>query len=334
MSRFFLSLILFFAGILHLWRPELFDPAIPFDDKWSINVFSGLFEITLGFGLWKKKLQDISAQISALWFLLLIPIHLYVSWNHIPMFGIGHPALLWARTALQPLLYLWAISLQNNGWIMAQTWRDVLFLHYQVDPKLLQEHVPFKLDLYEGHAIISIVSFTMDSIRFPFLPSVPGLSKLNELNLRTYVEVDGVKGVYFFTLDADLRPAIWIAKSFFSLPYRLAKINISKKKNNYIIESENALSSLRINADIGAFKPSSDFDLWATERYGLFTKRFGHSLHGIVQHAPWQLSQVTLNSVEDHFSSQLGVDFKAKFFIDPRYCPLLKVRFRPFYNLR
>ena len=334
MSRSILILVLFFAGLLHLLMPQLFDPAIPFTNKWAINVFSGSLEIVLSLGLCIDRFKDKSARLAALWFLLLTPIHLYVCWYQIPMFGFSNPFLLWGRTLLQPLLYFWALSLQSKGWIMAQTWRDVLFLHYPVEPKLLQDHVPFKLDEYNGQAIISIVSFTMESIRFPFLPSVPGLSKLNELNLRTYVDVDGKKGVYFFTLDADLKPAIFIARTFFSLPYRLAKIVVMKKHNSYFCKSLSSNTSIEMNAVIGDARASSHFDLWATERYGLFTKRNQDSLHGIVDHVPWHLHDVSLKSIEDNFSSQLGLNLKAKAFVGQGYCKELKVKFRPFYKLR
>lgn len=335
MSRIILILILLGAGVLHIVMPGVFDPAIPFDDyKWSINLFAGLLEIALALGLCSKRFQDLAARTAALWFLCLIPIHVYVAWNHIAMFGVSDPFSLWARTAFQPVLYFWALSLQKKSWIMSQTWRDVLFLHYQVDPNVLQEKVPFKLDLYNGKAIISIVSFTMDKVRFPFLPSVFGLSKLNELNLRTYVEVGGVKGIYFFTLDADLLPAVGIARIFFSLPYRLAKISIQKNHNDYICESSSSLTSLKFSAEIGSARESSEFDLWATERYGLFTKRSEHTLHGIVEHVPWPLQAVTIRGIEDNFSSQLGESLKATEFLEPTYCEELKVRFRPFYKVK
>ena len=334
MSRFILTLILFFASLLHFFMPQLFNPAIPFDNKLLINFCAGVIEASLAFGLWTIRFRDISARLTALWFLILTPIHIYVSWFQIPIFGFSSPVLLWGRTCLQPLLYFWALTLQSRGWIMAQTWKDVLFLHYQVEPKLLQSHVPFKLDEYNCKAVISIVSFKMDSIRFPFLPSVPGLTKLNELNLRTYVEVDGIKGVYFFTLDADLRPAIFIARSIFSLPYRLAAIKIEINQNSYFCKSQNSDTSLEILAEIGDKKTSSLFDLWATERYGLFTKRNRDSLHGIVEHIPWQFNDLEIKKFQDNFSSQLGSDLRAKEFIGQGYCKELKVKFKPFYKLR
>jgi uncharacterized protein YqjF (DUF2071 family) len=334
MSRALLILILIGAGVLHIVRPGLFDPAIPFYFKWPINLSAGILEIVLAFGLCSKKFQDLSARLTALWFLCLTPIHIYVSWNHIALFGIDHPLLLWLRTVFQPVFYFWALSIQKKGWIMSQTWKDVLFIHYKVDSKLLQDQVPFKLDLYNGNAVISIVSFTMDKIRFPFLPAVPGLSKLNELNLRTYVEIDGIKGVYFFTLDADLIPGISIGRLFFSLPYRLARITIKKNQNEYFCESFRSTASLKFAAEIGTSRKSSSFDLWATERYGLFTKRSKHTLHGIVQHRPWVLQDVTLSKMEDNFSSQLGMHLKAKDFLEPTYCEQLNVKFRPFYKMK
>ena len=316
MARIILSLIIFFSGILHLLNLGMFDSDIPF-------LLTGLIDIVLALGLCSKKFQDLSARLIALWILCLTPMYIYFSWNHIAIFGI----------VLLPAFYFWALSLQTKGWIMAQVWKDVLFLHYQVDPKILQAKVPFKLDLYNGHAVLSIVSFTMDRIRFPFLPSVPGLSKLNELNLRTYVEVDGIKGVYFFTLDADLIPAIIIARLFFSLPYHLAKISIQKNQNNYFCESQSSSTSLKFSAEIQALRKSSHFELWATERYGLFTQRSGHTLHGIVQHVPWSLQEIALLKIEDNFSTQLGEDLKATTFLEPGYCKELNVRFRPFYKM-
>lgn len=334
MSRAILSLILFTAGILHITMPWLFDPAIPFEFKWLINLSAGILEISLSLGLFIKRIQDFSARMAALWFLCLIPVHIYVAWNQIAIFGIHDPFLLWARTIIQPVFYFWALSLQTKGWIMSQVWKDVLFLHFEVDPKLLQEKLPFKLDLYKDKAILSIVSFTMDGIRFPFLPSVPGLSKLNELNLRTYVEVDGIKGVYFFTLDTGHIPAIGIAQFFFSLPYRFSKISILRKNQKYYCDSKSSSRAIKFFAEIDQDYTKEDFDLWVTERYGLFTKKSKNTLHGIVEHIPWSLQGITIRSIKDNFSTQLGVDFKSSIFIRPSYCKEIQVRFRPFYKMK
>ncbi len=117
------------------------------------------------------------------------------------------------------------------------------FLHYEVDAKSFQEKVPYPIDLFEGKAVVSIVPFVMGRIRFPFLSIVPGLSRLLELNLRTYVKVAGRPAVYFFTLDANHLPGVLIARTLFRLPYRWRRMEL-RHEGSYSFESD----SLRLLA--------------------------------------------------------------------------------------
>lgn len=327
-SRLLLALILFAAGILHLVRPDLFDPAIPFEPTLAINIAAGLLEIVLAIGLLAKRFRDQAARLTALWFLLLIPIHIYVCTQDLELGGIKLTGLLWLRTLFQPVLYFWALSLQEKGWIISQRWSDVVFLHYKVDAKKLQDVTPFPLDLYQGEAIVSIVPFVMGRIRFPFLFPIPGLSQLLELNLRTYVRVNGRPAVYFFTLDSNHLPGVLIARWFFSLPYRWVKLKF-KKADNYQFSS----SQFEIKAKVTNHKTSTDFDLWATERYALFTQRGAMNLVGVVEHAPWNLREIQIEEIKDNFSNLIGDELKMKDFLGASYAESLDVRFRPFRRL-
>ncbi len=324
-SRLGLTLLLIVAGTLHLLRPELFDPAIPFDFKWEINLIAGFLEITLGLGLWIQKTRDRCAKVIALWFLSLIPIHLYVSYFQIPIFGLSHPLILWGRTLLQPLLFFWALSLQKDGWIISQRWSDVLFLNYEADSNELQKIVPYPLDLFEGKAVVSIVPFVMGKIRFPFLPSIPGLSRLYELNLRTYVRVNNRPAVYFLTLDSNHLIGVIIARLGFSLPYRFKSMKLTHR-GNYLFESRN----LSLSSQIDKSTVKSDFDRWITERYALVVKRSGKDLWGVVEHLPWELYGVKDIEIKDHFSSEFVT---LKNFLGASYAKSLDVRFRPFHHI-
>jgi uncharacterized protein len=324
-SRLSLSLILPVAGVAHLLRPEFFDPAIPFPWKWEINLFSGILEICLAIFLWVPKFNDRAARASALWFLLLIPIHVYVCVKNIPIFGVSHPLILWGRTFFQPVLYFWALSLQRRGWIMSQRWEHVVFLHYEVDAAKLQSRVPYPLDLFDGQAIVSIVPFVMSRIRFPFLLPIPGLSELVELNLRTYVLVDGKRAVYFFTLDSNHLPGVLIARWFFALPYRWMKLSLQRAS---AYEFRSKLFDLQ--AQVGALREATRFDHWATERYALLTHRGEKNFCGVVDHVAWTLRDLQVISLRDEFSTLLGEDLKAKAFIATACADQLDVRFRPF----
>lgn len=119
-SKYSLCLILYIAGILHLHIPDLFIPALPaiLPYKFELIYITGIFELILGTGLIVQKYQDLSAKTLALYFLLLLPIHVFVSLYSIEIFGINNSFLLWGRTFFQFVFIFWALSLQTQGWII------------------------------------------------------------------------------------------------------------------------------------------------------------------------------------------------------------------------
>lgn len=253
-------------------------------------------------------------QVIAFLSLVLIPFSFLVSWMLFP---------------LLILIYFLALSFQDKGWIISQHWRDVIFLHYKVDVDELQKKVPFPLDLYQGEAVVSIVPFVMSKIRFPFLFPVPGLSELLELNLRTYVRVNGRPGVYFFTLDSNHLPGVLIARWFFALPYRWMKLSFSFRDHYEFTSPE-----LHLKARVKEVKVSSDFDRWSTERYALFTKRREVVYEGTVEHRPWTLQEIEVVELKDNFSNLIGEHLKMQTLMGASYSKSLDVRFRPFRVLK
>src|SRR5438093_9555315 len=97
--------------------------------------------------------------------------------------------------------------LPRAPWVMAQTWEDLVFLHWPMDPDDLRARLPrgLSLDTYRGDAWVSITPFVVTGLRPRGIPAVPGLSSFAETNVRTYVTRDGKPGVWFFSLDASSR---------------------------------------------------------------------------------------------------------------------------------
>ena len=83
---------------------------------------------------------------------------------------------------------------------MAQQWHDLLFIHWPIEVGKLRSLVPEPLviDSFEGSAWLAVVPFHMSGIHLRGLPTLPKLSAFAELNVRTYVTVEGKPGVYFF----------------------------------------------------------------------------------------------------------------------------------------
>ena len=99
----------------------------------------------------------------------------------------------------------------DRGPVMFQKWRELLFLHWEVDPGEIQRTLPsgLQVDTYADKAYVGIVPFYMCEVRPRFCPSLPGLSNFLEINLRTYVyDERGVAGVWFYSLDANCWPIV------------------------------------------------------------------------------------------------------------------------------
>ena len=114
--------------------------------------------------------------------------------------------------------------------IMYQSWGDLLFMHWPVPAESLRPLIPepLAIDTYDGVAWIGLTPFTMWGLRPVFAPALPFLSKSHELNVRTYVHLDGVPGVWFFSLDANNPLAVLGARSAFHLPYFRARMDLER----------------------------------------------------------------------------------------------------------
>src|SRR5205807_8935202 len=133
---------------------------------------------------------------------------------------------------------------------MKQTWHDLLFAHWPLQPEVLRPLVPAQLtpDIFDGRCWVGVVPFHMCGIRARGLPPLPGLSRFPELNVRTYVTHGGKAGVYFFSLDAANLPAVWAARTFYHLPYFYARMKVDVADND-VADHEVSYSSRRTRGD-------------------------------------------------------------------------------------
>src|SRR6476660_4545716 len=103
----------------------------------------------------------------------------------------------------------------QSPWLMTQSWHNLLFAHWPVDADVLRGRLPagLPLDLYDGQAWIGVVQFRMTNVAPRFVPALPIVSEFAEINVRTYITVNGKPGVYFFSLDAQSPMAVAAARS-------------------------------------------------------------------------------------------------------------------------
>ncbi len=190
--------------------------------------------------------------------------------------------------------------------LMHQDWGKLLFMHWRIDEDLLRPLIPagLEIDTFDGSAWIAIVPFTMWNISAfpPFLPSVPFLSSMHELNVRTYVYYDNVPGVWFFSLDCDSAAAVLGARTFFFLPYYNADIGLDQIGDtiDYSLERTDdppaAFSAQWTFEERARFAHPGSLDFFLAERYCLYSERDGDLYRARIHHQPWPLREAKLNS--------------------------------------
>ena len=196
----------------------------------------------------------------------------------------------------------------NSG---TQIWRDLLFLHWCVSTDQLRRLIPeeLEIDTYNGQAYVALVPFRMCEIRPPWLPKRFAFNFL-ETNVRTYVHYRGRPGVYFFSLDASSRLAVWAARTGWSLPYYFARMRSESRGDlqTYQCSRGDVDSSVefRTQGTLETAKPGT-VEHFLLERYILFVKRSGIIYSGTVHHAPYSYRSCVVNKLNDSLVTHAGL---------------------------
>ncbi|HJU53811.1 MAG TPA: DUF2071 domain-containing protein [Pyrinomonadaceae bacterium] len=212
--------------------------------------------------------------------------------------------------------------------IMHQDWGKLLFMHWRMDEGTLRPLIPERLtiDTFDGSAWVAITPFTMWDIRAfpPYLPPVPGLSSMHELNVRTYVHLDKVPGVWFFSLDANSSVAVTTARMFFHLPYYTAEMSLEQEEATIIYSSRRTerdapAAELDATWQTGEKLPYSypgSLEFFLTERYCLYAAHKQKLYRARIHHEPWPLQKASLSSLDSTMLESQGIP-------TPKGAPLL-----------
>lgn len=188
--------------------------------------------------------------------------------------------------------------LTERPWILEQDWLDLLFLHWEISPSALQLKLPegLELDTYDGVAWLGLVPFSMKGVGPRGFPKPKFISDFPEINVRTYVVSDGKPGVFFFSLDIPNALPVWLARTFFHLPYFKADMDV-RKANDGNIHYKSEVEGRTFDALFHGLSPvtlkNGSFEDWATERYCLYShnEKNGKLYRGEIQHQRWPLKQ-------------------------------------------
>lgn len=235
------------------------------------------------------------------------------------------------------------MSPSNSETAGYQRWQKLGFLHWRVSASALQRLIPDELTIeeFDGSAWLGLVPFSMERIRPWWFPAVPGISWFLETNIRTYVvDRNGIRGVWFFSLDANKQLAVTVARTFWHLPYRMARMQMTVGEspegltqfhyNGTRIDHPAAEYDVSLSVDLRtppAPAASDTLEHFLVERYILFArKRNGKLMSGQVHHEPYLIRPIqscrvfqslsfaegcpSLTTPPDHAAYSEGVDVR------------------------
>jgi uncharacterized protein len=189
-------------------------------------------------------------------------------------------------------------------WAMAMSWHGVLFAHWPVPVEAVRRVVPepLMIDTFDGRAWVGVVPFAMTGVRPRLSPTLPWVSALLELNVRTYVkdrDGPGAKpGVYFMSLDAANPLAVAVARKAFGLPYYRAEMSLREEDGWIDYTSERTHRGAAAARFAGRYRPDGDvarakagsIEHWLVERYCLYTADGrDRAWRCEIDHPPWPL---------------------------------------------
>jgi uncharacterized protein YqjF (DUF2071 family) len=140
--------------------------------------------------------------------------------------------------------------------------------------------------------------------------------------VRTYVRQGGKPGVYFFSLDAENRVAVSVARRWFHLPYYYARmatraaeggIEYASHRVDAPTDHAHTTSGARL---VAWYRPTGEvyhplrgtLEHWLTERYCLYATDSRKRIYrGEIHHGPWPLQPAEAQFALNTMTAPLGL---------------------------
>ncbi len=198
--------------------------------------------------------------------------------------------------------------------MMNQSWRDLTFLHWAVDPAEVAHRMPpgVRPDTYDGATYVGLIPFRMVDAGVARGPGVPWLGSFLETNVRLYsVDETGRRGIVFLSLDADRSAVVLGARAAFGLPYRWARMRYRHSGGVHTYDARLRTPGVRASSHIairaGARRESTALDDFLSARWGLHVRWWGRTLYVPNTHEAWPVHDAEVLALDDGLMASVGL---------------------------
>ena len=198
--------------------------------------------------------------------------------------------------------------------MMRQSWHELTFLHWAVDPASVARFFPpgVRPDVHEGRTYVGLVPFRLVGAGLPVGPAVPWAGTFLETNVRLYsVDDTGRRGVVFRSLDTERALIVAGARAVFGLPYRWARMRMRADGDvrTYTARSRwpGVRATSRVSVRVGASLEPGPLEHFLTARWGLHVRHLGRTRYVPNDHPTWPLRHAELLDLDDGLLASVGL---------------------------
>jgi uncharacterized protein len=197
--------------------------------------------------------------------------------------------------------------------VFTQTWADLSFLHWAVDPGRLSRHLPpgVRADVIDGVSYVGLVPFRMQGIGAWGSPGLPYFGSFLETNVRLYsVDEQGRRGVVFVSLDASRLMPVLAARWGPGLPYLWSQMRYRRTGNLIEYRCRRRWpgprgTTSRIQVRVGEPIEAGPLEHFLSARWGLHLGTTS-TFYWPNSHERWPLHAATAELVDDELLAAAG----------------------------
>lgn len=202
---------------------------------------------------------------------------------------------------------------------LSAEWRNLINLTYRVPAECLQPILPkgVELDLYEGHAHLSLVAFDFVNTRVKGM-KIPFHVDFPEINLRYYVRAGQHRGVVFIKELVPKHCIAFVARRFYNEPYESYPMESSHEtqpggtlRSHHVLHLGGAEHHIRTEVGAQAYTPAADTaaHFFKEHDLGFGVDKDGVTLSYEVAHPVWETRDVLDVQLDFDFAAVYGQEW-------------------------
>lgn len=191
-------------------------------------------------------------------------------------------------------------------------WRDVVSLHWRVDPVEVTSLVPrgTRPDEHDGSAWASLVAYRFLDSTVPPLPRLGRLGSMTEIVVQVpTIDDEGRRGVGYRSIDTQHAPAV-VAARLIGLPYVWARAGSRIRPDDVAHRTARrgggAGSAVRVAVGPGTVEPDAALR-FLDDRWGVHTGRRGRTSWWRRAHDPWTYREHEDVRLDDQLLAAAGL---------------------------